>query len=95
MIDDGSEMENQPLWMRALYYFGLPTFFALVMLGMMIGWVPSPIASTYILLVQHVKTDETNSELLRLICVHTADNEIQREACITAGSRINSEKGDN
>lgn len=58
---------------------------ALVLVGVLIGWVPSPLADipqTKKLLEAHTQANEAQMRLLRGICVNTARTDEARVRCL-------------
>lgn len=51
---------------------GIPSVFALVLLGVIIGYIPSPLSQMARTLEDHAKADDQRTELIRQLCVNQA-----------------------
>jgi hypothetical protein len=63
---------------------GIAVTFALILLGVVLGMVPSSISHTEEMMKQHTIRDQEELVLLRLICQHTAKDREEQNACIQA-----------
>lgn len=59
-------------WSHVVSTLGFPIVVALILLGMMTGYVPSPITQTAAAMQQHVRNEEGRSKILRVMCRHQA-----------------------
>jgi len=66
---------NGPMngWVKVVAQVGFPIAIALILLGMLTGYVSSPITSTAATLAAHVRDDTRLIRLLQRICFNTAE----------------------
>lgn len=91
-ISAALSLSDAPWWARALiiaiFYLGLPTVLVVILLGMGVGWVPSPITETHQIitslrenLAQHRIEHVRMLRLLDHICRQTAYTSPQMAEC--------------
>lgn len=77
-----------PQWARLIMWLGFPTIIAMVLLGVLLGVVSTPlqkIDAVHKQLEQHVTDSktlgETQTKLIRQICRNTSKSELGTETC--------------
>ncbi len=70
-------MNGLPLWAKVVSVIGFPMLVALILLGMLTGYVASPITATAGALVKHVESDAVRTRILRVMCRHFATSSRQ------------------
>lgn len=64
----GGNGNGRPWWAKTLWVMGPVAVGFLMMLGVLVGWMPSPLVEVKSILMRHVEYDERNNKLLRAIC---------------------------
>ena len=59
-------------WTHVISTLGFPIVVALILLGMMTGYIGSPITRTADALDRHMNGEETRTRLIRTMCIHSA-----------------------
>ena len=65
-------ISGMPWYVQAISTLGFPIVVALVLLGMFIGYIPSPISETRDYMKYHVMTDAERTAIIRAMCIHQA-----------------------
>jgi len=85
---EGNGLNGLPGWIKAVAIVGMPSVVALILLGALLGIVPSPLQSIAALarsLSEHaalsIEIDQRQIQLLRQICRNTAKTEFSNDAC--------------
>lgn len=93
MLREDDEMLNLPPWAKALAVYGSPTIVTLYFTWWITGQVIQEVRATNDLLRPHVaaseeihRTQRILVDLQRVQCVNAASNDVERRACIIAGS---------
>lgn len=68
-------------WLAFIQRVGVPTVFALILLGMLTGFVPNPISTTAAQVQALYDDRKCIVRLLALICDNTAQNAYVRAEC--------------
>jgi hypothetical protein len=67
-----SPTNGLPLWAHVTSVIGFPILVAAVLLGMLTGYVTSPISRTATALENHVRDDQVRTRIMRVMCRHGA-----------------------
>ena len=91
-MNSNGTFNSLPLWARMIAIIGFPVVVASVLLGMVIGVVPSTLGELKTIEIHHAKAVEvhiettntylkTQTRLLRILCRNTAKTEVQANRC--------------
>ena len=80
-MEENGNGNKSPWWSKTVWQLGPLAIGFLLLLGVFVGMVPSPLAHIQSMLQQHVEMDRTNQKLLRAICRNTAKTEIAQAEC--------------
>ena len=75
---------GSPWWSKAVWQVGPVVVMLFIFLGMITGWVPSPlsrIAGIETMIEKHMATQEEALRLWRTMCRNTAKTDMQRDMC--------------
>jgi hypothetical protein len=64
--------KEYPLWAQLMRDFGFPIVVALVLLGMLTGYVASPISRSEEMLKTHMVGEGDRTRIIRIMCRHQA-----------------------
>lgn len=74
------------IWL--LMWFGFPTLMCIVFLGLIVGYIPSPVTEVKAAMVKHQEEMKsvldyvnTNTRVVRQICRNTSSNPAERVEC--------------
>ena len=73
-----NQHDYTPIWVRLFIHLGFPTAVAILLLGALLGWLPSPLMNR----IQNLEyLGWQNSAVLRAICHNLAATAAERYRC--------------
>lgn len=70
-----------PAWVRAAAAVGVPAVISFLLLAMFAGILRSPVTETHALIRHHVRSDDVQIRLLRVICRQLAKSDWAMAQC--------------